>query len=218
LKKYLIFVLAIFIIVFVVLFNVGNGLDRSLLTKKKEVSRFELSPTKIEIISVFSSPIANASSRVTKKSFGIYVSPQESPVQPEKFQGFHTGVDFETFSIETDTSVLVKAICEGKLIYKESASGYGGVLVQLCTLKNEPITVIYGHLKLTSVKFNVGDLVKSGKVLGELGQGYSIETDGERKHLHLAIHKGTEINILGYVTFKNQLSSWIDPCEYVCGK
>lgn len=40
-------------------------------------------------------PINSALERVTKKSFGIYVTPQSSPVSPEKFTGYHTGVDFE---------------------------------------------------------------------------------------------------------------------------
>src|SRR5438105_4096773 len=45
-------------------------------------------------------PIGNSLSRVTKKPFGIYITPQNSPVQPEKFKGYHTGVDFETTADE----------------------------------------------------------------------------------------------------------------------
>lgn len=175
-------------------------------------------PSATRIPGLFTPPLDNSASRVTKKPFGIYITARDSPVQPEKFTGFHTGVDFETSSAEQSSTVLVKAICEGKLISKEYASGYGGVLVEACSLNNEPITVIYGHLKLVSVKFNVGDSINSGETLGELGQGYSSETDRERKHLHLGIHKGSEINILGYVSSKDELSSWIDPCEFVCGK
>lgn len=174
-------------------------------------------PSITETISLFSSPIDNQSSRVTKKPFGIYITPQDSPVSPERFAGFHTGADFETFPQEKDKQVFARAICTGNLALKEYASGYGGVLVESCTLNNEPITVIYGHIKLTSIKFNVGDAINSGETFGELGQGYSSETDGERKHLHLGIHRGAEINILGYVSSKDELSSWIDPCNFgVC--
>lgn len=40
-------------------------------------------------------PIAEFEKRITKKPFGIYITPQNSPVQPERFTGYHTGVDVE---------------------------------------------------------------------------------------------------------------------------
>src|SRR3989344_7022766 len=40
-------------------------------------------------------PIAEFSQRITKKPFGIYITPETSPVHPDKFDGFHTGVDIE---------------------------------------------------------------------------------------------------------------------------
>ena len=43
-----------------------------------------------------------------------------------------------------------------------------------------------------------------------LGQGYSAETSDERKHLHLGIHKGSGIELKGYVSNKDQLTEWID--------
>jgi len=51
--------------------------------------------------------------------------------------------------------------------------------------------------------------------LGNLGTGFSSETDGERKHLHLAIHKGSSVNILGYVQTKALLFDWLDPAKYL---
>ncbi|NTU99252.1 hypothetical protein HGA64_04600 [Candidatus Falkowbacteria bacterium] len=48
---------------------------------------------------VFVPPISDALSRVTKKPFGIKVSPKNSSVSPERFTGYHTGVDFETTSL-----------------------------------------------------------------------------------------------------------------------
>jgi len=44
------------------------------------------------------------------------------------------------------------------------------------------------------------------------------ETDEERKHLHFGIHEGESVNLLGYVQNTNELSGWLDPCAYVCGK
>jgi len=164
----------------------------------------------------FQPPLDRAGERVTKKTFGLYVTPQNSPVQPEKFTGYHTGADFEIFPNELNLAVSVRAICGGKLILKKYATGYGGVVVEACLLNNQPITVIYGHLKLSSITKNIGQTLSAGETIGVLGAAYSSETNGERKHLHLGIHKGTSINILGYVQTKSALNAWIDPCLYVC--
>jgi len=160
-------------------------------------------------------PLTNAKSRETKKSFGMYVTPTNSPVSPEKFTGYHTGLDFETTPAEADIAITVRALCDGKLLVKEYATGYGGVAVQSCVLGGQPVTVIYGHLKLASITSAVGATLKRGDVLGILGKGYSTETDGERKHLHLGIHKGTAIYILGYVQTKAALSGWLDPAPFI---
>ncbi|HBH46156.1 MAG: hypothetical protein A2445_03640 [Candidatus Jacksonbacteria bacterium RIFOXYC2_FULL_44_29] len=161
-------------------------------------------------------PIADALSRIAKKPFGIKISPQNSPISPERFSGYHTGVDFETLATEKDTAVPVYAICTGSLTLKKWVSGYGGVVVQKCQLENQTVTVIYGHLKLESVKASVDDLeISAGDQLGILGQGYTAETDGERKHLHLGIHQGTAINIRGYVQTQPELDDWLDPQKYL---
>ncbi|MBX4190034.1 M23 family metallopeptidase [Candidatus Parcubacteria bacterium] len=159
--------------------------------------------------SALGDPISNAGSRITKKSFGTYVSPKNSPVSPERFTGYHTGVDFEASANEQDTDIPVSAICDGDIVLSKTASGYGGVVVQQCSLDNQPITVIYGHLKPTSLK-PLSTHLSRGQQLGILGKGYSAETDGERKHLHLGIHQGATINILGYVQTQSLLSQWLN--------
>jgi len=161
-------------------------------------------------------PLSQVGQRVTKKPFGIFITPATSPVQPERFHGYHTGADFEILPGEENADVLVRAVCEGKLRVRQFVSGYGGVAIQDCQLGGENVTVLYGHLSLTSVKFNVGEIIKEGDVIGNLGDPAKGETDGERKHLHLAIHKGTEINYRGYVNSQTELSGWIDPCLYFC--
>jgi len=164
----------------------------------------------------FQAPLDRASERVAKKPFGIYITPATSPVQLERFQGYHTGTDFEIFPEELNIDVPVHAVCSGKLLVKEYAGGYGGVAVESCELENNAITVIYGHLKLSSILPKTGDMINAGDMIGILGKGNSVETDGERKHLHLGFHKGTALNIKGYVSAKSELSGWLDPCEYVC--
>ena len=174
-------------------------------------------PTPTETVSVAAGdiPLTNAKSRETKKPFGIYVTPSDSPVSPEKFTGYHTGLDFETTPAEADIDVPVRALCDGTLLVKEYATGYGGIAVQSCVLDGQPVTVIYGHLKLASITPAVGSAIARGDALGVLGKGYSTETDGERKHLHLGIHKGTTINILGYVQTKAALNGWLDPAPFI---
>lgn len=161
-------------------------------------------------------PLDRSQERVIKKPFGIYIDPQTSPVTSEKFRGYHTGADFETFPEERDNDVPVRAICPGSLIVKRHATGYGGVIVERCVLAGQLVTVVYGHLALESVGVNVGENIDYGDVIGLLGAGQSVETDGERKHLHLGIHKGSALDIRGYIAIKQALSDWIDPCTLLC--
>jgi hypothetical protein len=96
-------------------------------------------------------PLDHALDRVTKKPFGILITPKTSPVQPERFRGYHTGTDFETTPEEATTTVAVHAICDGALLQKRTASGYGGIAVQSCVINKQHVTVLYGHLKLASI-------------------------------------------------------------------
>jgi murein DD-endopeptidase MepM/ murein hydrolase activator NlpD len=153
--------------------------------------------------------------RITKKPFGIYVSPGNSPVEPEKFSGFHTGVDFETTAEEQNSSVAVYSICDGPLLEKRTASGYGGVAVQSCRLEDQDVTVVYGHIKLSSINIISGQQVQAGQQIAVLGSPYSAETDGERKHLHLGIRIGNTTNIAGYTGKEEQLSGWLDAASYL---
>lgn len=166
----------------------------------------------------FTAPMDRVQERITKKKFGMFITPETSPVQPDKFRGFHTGVDFEVFLEELEKDIPVRAICSGTLKLKKTASGYGGVAVEECESSGELMTVIYGHLRLGSVEFASGDKIKAGETIGVLGKDKSSETDGARKHLHLAIHQGKNIELKGYIDSVDKLSEWIDPCLYgVCG-
>jgi len=161
-----------------------------------------------EVISM--PPLENADERVTKKPFGIFITPETSPVQPEKFSGYHTGTDFELLPGERAHDIEVRAICNGEVIYKNFVSGYGGVLVQRCTYKGELVTVLYGHLSLTSIYAVTGDTFTLGAHVGVLGEGLSEETDGERAHLHLGIHRGGDLEFRGYVEGERELEGWVE--------
>lgn len=161
-----------------------------------------------------SEPIESAKSRVTKKPFGIYITPQNSPVQPERFTGYHTGTDFEIMPDEADKDVLVFALCTGKIRIKEVISGYGGVVVQDCIIGDSQVTVLYGHLDIRNTP-DVGREVKSGERLGVLAPQESELSGGERKHLHLGIHRGANVDFRGYVQNESELNSWIDAKKYL---
>lgn len=163
-------------------------------------------------------PLERTRERVIKKPFGIKISPNNSPISPERFSGYHTGVDYEIFEDEQNANVEVFAICSGNLLKKEKISGYGGVLIQECNLENQPVTVIYGHIKISSVKQEVGEYISLGDRLALLGDAFSLDTDGERKHLHLGIHKGIAIDVRGYVQNQSELKNWIDFEEYIRSK
>src|SRR3989344_8800463 len=85
----------------------------------------------------FRPPLPDAEDRITKKPFGILVSPDNSPIQPEKFSGYHTGTDFEVFEGETNSDTEVAAICGGKLKARAQAQGYGGDAVPGCLLDKQ---------------------------------------------------------------------------------
>jgi hypothetical protein len=161
------------------------------------------------------SPLADPEKRISLKKFGDYITPENSPVSPERFQGFHTGVDFEVFPEELNSAVRVLAMCSGSVLVKKWVSGYGGVLVQDCEIDEGQVTVLYGHLSLASIDFGIGDELATGDEIGLLGQDQSQETDGERKHLHLSIHQGEAINYKGYVSRESELIDWLDPYNYL---
>lgn len=161
--------------------------------------------------------LTSYASRITKKTFGMYVEPHNSPVKPERFRGYHTGIDLEVTSEEINVDMPVCAMCNGDVVVARWMSGYGGVLVQRCDLPvHGPVTVVYGHLRpgddLEALRNHA---IVKGQRIGVLGAAYSAETDGERKHLHLAIHKGTGITYAGYVDPQEKLSEWIDPCSVI---
>lgn len=152
---------------------------------------------------------------MTKKVFGIFITPENSPVQPERFRGYHAGVDLELLPGESAHDVAVVAACDGEMIRRENVGGYGGVVVQRCTVNNENVTVLYGHLSLASVRVEIGDELHAGDAIGTLGEGYGVETDGERPHLHFAVHRGTDVDWRGYAQREEELQGWMDPGEVV---
>ena len=177
---------------------------------------------------VIEAPIAEFFSRITKKPFGIYITPETSPVQPDRWTGYHTGVDIEYEDILED--VPVRAIADGEIVLNKFATGYGGVVVIRHNINGQDILALYGHLDPHFAPTVVGasrdkphlKYVNQGQIIGILGQGYTEETDGARKHLHFSLIKKDvdstgspqALDIRGYVKTQEELAGWYDPEEF----
>ena len=94
-------------------------------------------------------------------------------------------------------------------LYARTAGGYGGVIVQ--SIDGEPLTALYGHTRILD-NIKEGSTVTAGQQIAVLGKGFSPETDGEREHLHFAIHKGTNTYLLGHEPTTAKLNQeWENP-------
>ncbi len=153
-------------------------------------------------------PTNEFTTRITKKYFGTYVTPENSPVKPERFTGLHTGVDVEF--TDTDQDVPVYAVADCKVVLSKIASGYGGVFAVQFDFKGKTYTALYGHIRPATLPA-VGTSFKKNQQIAVLGSGFTSETDKERHHLHFSIHSGTSLDIRGYVQKEAELSSWVDP-------
>lgn len=153
--------------------------------------------------------------RIRAKPFGIHITLADSPVSPERFEGYHTGADFEVLPGENESEIPVPALCDGAVVLSKRVSGYGGVVVQKCQFdEEEDFTVLYGHLAPASLP-GVGTKLTFSQNVGKLGKRFSVETDGERAHLHLAVHRGSGVELRGYVKNEADLAAWIDPVEII---
>lgn len=158
-------------------------------------------------------PLPNAAHRAQPLSFGLHVTPDldKNPIDPpERFEGFHAAQDFEVSAGEVNGDVPVYAICSGKVVYSGYAEGYGGLLVHRCKINGEQVTVLYGHLALAGMP-QEGASVRSGETVGLLAPARTYESGMNRKHLHLGIHRGKNLDLRGYVQTEEDLAAYIDP-------
>jgi murein DD-endopeptidase MepM/ murein hydrolase activator NlpD len=200
-KKYLI--LLTFLVLVGIFFSFFWKYRKSTDTKIIPAITPTVEPTKM-VEKIY--PIADFKQRITKKPFGLYVTPKNSPVQPERFSGFHTGVDVEYEDIKGD--VPVSAVCDGEIVVSRWVSGYGGTVVLKCQINKSDYYLLYGHLRTSSITKKT--TIVKGEQIAVLGNGKTQETDFERKHLHFSIHKNT-LDLRGYVQNQNELKNWIDP-------
>jgi len=212
--RYLILIAIVIFIITVTLFRWSYFKNKTktpiLSSPSNQASNNTTTPTKTNVnnLNSLAFPIAEFSTRITKKPFGIYITPENSPVSPERFSGYHTGVDVEYEDVTAD--VPVYAIADGTVVESRFVSGYGGTFIIEAEYDGIPHTFLYGHIRPSSLP-SVGKIVKKGEQLAVLGTGKSYETDGERKHLHFAVTANNQIDLRGYVQNKTDLDLWLNP-------
>ncbi len=160
-------------------------------------------------------PLIGFVSRITKKPFGIHITPSTSPVQPERFSGWHSGADAEVTADEVGHDVPVYAIAAGTIRLARVADGYGGIMIVEHTIGSETVSAVYGHVRLSSIKKAVGDVVASAEQMAVLGRGGTEETDGERQHLHFGLLPGRSTNLQGYASRERGLTAWLNPLDWL---
>lgn len=161
------------------------------------------------------SPLPNIEERPRLLTFGLYVTPDpaRNPIDPpERFTGYHTALDFEILPGEERIDVPVFAMCDGTVLFRDAVDGYGGMFIQSCMLNDQPVTVLYGHLRIDSLP-RKNTAVKQGDPIALLAPAYSRGSDDTRKHLHIGIHKGTQLEFLGYAQDAKRLEEFIDPAS-----
>ncbi len=162
-------------------------------------------------------PISRYNERITNRWYGKAITAADRQSLPcgAAFHGFHTGDDLEVTSDELNQEVPVFAITDGIVRQVGTVGGYGGLLVIQYNLDGQTVTAYYGHINLSKTVVKKGDIVKPGQKVSILGDNCSSQTAGERKHLHFAIHKGSLIDVRGYVQTESELQSWLNPKEIV---
>lgn len=156
-------------------------------------------------------PMADYQKNLIRKPFGQFIPNDGS----DRFYGYHTGDDIEV--VDLSAEVPVYALTDAKIVRLQFISGYGGVLIlEFSDRDDVTYHALYGHIDLTSVPFTVGQAVRKGEQIAILGDHESVETDGERKHLHFGIYpfSATEL-YAGYVGTDSDLIGWSNPADFL---
>lgn len=162
-------------------------------------------------------PLEKTIQRQQYKKFNQYIDrnfyENSGNLYPAKYIGYHAGTDLEIFSTEEKDPVSVYAVSDGKIIFVDAVSGYGG-LILLKTSNN--LIFLYGHLDLSKIKLEIGKTVQAGQKIAYLGDAFSNQTGGERKHLHFALYKGRGKNFKGYENAPSDIkNNWLDSIKYL---
>lgn len=93
----------------------------------------------------------------------------------------HNGVDFA----QTGT-VEIKAVANGRVMRSYLSKSYGEVIFILHNIGGQEYETVYAHMRSGSRRFNEGQNVNQGDVIGIMGN----TGDSSGQHLHFELHKG----------------------------
>jgi len=191
-----------YILIFIIILLLAGGGVYFFGLNEKVPAGEELAASEGEFPIVF--PIAEYASRRTVNAFG-----EESQVT---LDGYHAADDIEYADVEEEVPAF--AIADGIVRRADWVKGYGGVIVIGHTIGGKTFTAIYGHIDLSSTSLSAGDSVSQGELIAYLGEGGTLETDDERKHLHFALYQGEDTRIQGYEPASTGLQKWINPQDF----
>lgn len=154
--------------------------------------------------SLIAFPVEQFRERDTLKEFGTWVD-------DGRFLGYHLGDDIEYGDVADE--VPVRAVADGTVLHAGWVSGYGGMMLVRHEVNGRTVNAIYGHLDPASL-VKEGETVKKGEQIAVLGDAFTHETDGRRKHLHFGLYEGTDLRFNGYTLDVNELATWIDPAVF----
>lgn len=184
-----------------------SGCAKSSISTNSEVvpaKQVEQIKEKTPVNDVLTLPIAEYGERLRYKAFGEYIQ--------DRFRGYHVGDDIEYE--DESKEVPASAIANGTIKYIGRVDGYGGLIIVKHNINAKTIHSLYGHLDLSSSTLKEYDTVAKGQFLANLGNNKSVETDGERKHLHFALYEGNDVRLGGYESSANKVGSWINPYDF----
>lgn len=170
-------------------------------------------------------PVENYYERQTLKGFGALTDRAFHEAHREQFPnngfknqftGYHAAVDVEfTDAASAGRPVAVNAVADGTVVYVGSIDGYGGLII-IRHDGPDPVTSLYGHLRLSDRTVQTGQRVATGHRLAYLGESFTADTSGARKHLHFGIHRGGAVDVQGYEpTVARLRAEWLDPNEWL---
>lgn len=115
---------------------------------------------------------------------------------------FHEGADIKTIQRDRHGEPLdaVSAILDGVVVHINRVPGrsnYGHYVVLYHTCGDMALYSLYAHLKVVDGSIKIGQCVKAGQVLGQMGRtsaGYKIPL--EQAHVHLEI--GVQLNTCAF--------------------